>query len=370
MNIKKEIKEKGEQERSKFTSILRKESERDQKTLHKETVKTLRAEGKIRRVWNADVEKIEEELADTLEQIEEEKQSRLAKLQDEWNAKKPDERSKEAYDKRVADISDFAEKLTGLVKRRAAADTKNAIFGKSPLDGFTSGIESANKSLGTLGDNVEKLTTGTIKNFADGVADAFVAWTSGSKSAGEAFRDFTELFLREIHKQITQMAVAYMMQQVLGWAVKVVGAATSSSSSPAVTENTAGLLTSGSTFNANFSAGGGMYTSNATGGILPNIKSFRKFSSGGMTSSPALALLGDNASSKELVIPSESIHEDKVSGYVRNKGEESRDNVIINLFDKALVPALIAEYPDSVLNLVNADVMRRGITYQVIKSVR
>ena len=89
-----------------------------------------------------------------------------------------------------------------------------------------------------------------------------------------------------------------------------------------------------------------------------------------MTSSPALALLGDNASSKELVIPSESIHEDKVSGYVRNKGEESRDNVIINLFDKALVPMLVAENPGAVLNIISADVMKRGISYQLIKSVR
>ena len=62
-----EINEKRENDADKFISSLRKTREKDAKALHKETVQTLRAEGKIRRVWNADVEKIEEELADNIE---------------------------------------------------------------------------------------------------------------------------------------------------------------------------------------------------------------------------------------------------------------------------------------------------------------
>ena len=67
---------------------------------------------------------------------------------------------------------------------------------------------------------------------------------------------------------------------------------------------------------------------------------------------------------------SENISESKVSGYTRNKGEESKDNVIINLFEKEMIPALIAEYPAATLNVINADIMKRGISYQVIRSVR
>ena len=151
-----------QKEADKFVSNLQKTREKDAKSLHKETVQTLRAEGKIRRVWNADVEKIEEELAESLEQIENDKQAKLDKLEEDWKrAKLRDTREDEftEYDKTKVDIIEKARQRADLARRRAAADTKNAIFGKSPLEGFTSGIESANKSLGTLGDNVEKLTT-------------------------------------------------------------------------------------------------------------------------------------------------------------------------------------------------------------------
>jgi len=57
----------------------------------------------------------------------------------------------------------------------------------------------------------------------------------------------------------------------------------------------------------------------ATGGVLPNIKSFKKFSDGGITGGASMAILGDNRSGKELVIPSENIESDKVSGYMRDK---------------------------------------------------
>lgn len=65
------------------------------------------------------------------------------------------------------------------------------------------------------------------------------------------------------------------------------------------------------------------------GGVTPSsIKSFTKFSRGGITGSPTLALLGDNPSKKELVIPSENIQKDRVSGYARDRGEEQPINVI------------------------------------------
>ena len=60
----------------------------------------------------------------------------------------------------------------------------------------------------------------------------------------------------------------------------------------------------------------------AHGGMLPQITAFKKFSSGGITSRPTLALLGDNKSKQELIIPTENIKSDSVSGYMRDKSSE------------------------------------------------
>jgi len=59
----------------------------------------------------------------------------------------------------------------------------------------------------------------------------------------------------------------------------------------------------------------------AKGGLLPQIESFRSFSQGGMTSRPTLALLGDNSSKKEIILPTENIKEGSAGpAYLRDSG--------------------------------------------------
>jgi len=83
-------------------------------------------------------------------------------------------------------------------------------------------------------------------------------------------------------------------------------------------------------------------------------------------------LLGDNKSGKELVIPSENIKKDSVHGYTRNKEEEKGDINIVNVVSPDLMMALLSssEGQRVVVNTINADVLRRGSTFQTIRGVR
>jgi len=113
----------------------------------------------------------------------------------------------------------------------------------------------------------------------------------------QGFKDFFKSLIDNIGEAISQ----WIAMQI------VMGAVTSFASSTNVSTIRGG-------------AGGGYGF--ATGGVLPNIKSFRSFSSGGMTNSKTLALLGDNSSKREIVIPTENISQNHVSGYMRDRSSE------------------------------------------------
>lgn len=104
-------------------------------------------------------------------------------------------------------------------------------------------------------------------------------------------------------------------------------------------------------------------THKGRGGVLPNIKSFQSFSRGGMTGRPTLAVLGDNPSSKEIVIPEENIESDQVSGYVR-ESDGSPIN-IINVITPEDVAAAMGQASGErvILNTIGKDMANRGRTY-------
>jgi len=106
----------------------------------------------------------------------------------------------------------------------------------------------------------------------------------------------------------------------------------------------------------------------ATGGVTPQIKSFRSFSKGGMTGSPTLALLGDNASKKELVIPSEQISKDSVSGYARDREEKQAINVI-NILTQDDIANAMAQTAGSrvIINTIGQDLNKRGTIYKQMR---
>jgi len=99
----------------------------------------------------------------------------------------------------------------------------------------------------------------------------------------------------------------------------------------------------------------------ATGGILPQIKSFKTFSSGGMTGRPMLAMLGDNKSHRELIIPEENIKSNNVSGYMRD-GDTPIN--IVNVFTEDDILGVVGGVKGTrtVVNMIGADLRKGGKT--------
>ena len=130
------------------------------------------------------------------------------------------------------------------------------------------------------------------------------------KQLGESFKDLFKDVIDGIRKVIVEWLV---MKAVTG----ILKAATSSASQ---------------TYTTNESLGYGMSSigSNANGGIVSNIRAFRKFSQGGLTGGPTAAILGDNKSGRELIIPTENIETNKVSGYMKDKENIYIANFITN----------------------------------------
>jgi hypothetical protein len=108
----------------------------------------------------------------------------------------------------------------------------------------------------------------------------------------------------------------------------------------------------------------------ASGGVVPGgtFKNFRKFAQGGTTNGVGAAILGDNPSGKELVIPSENIENDKVSGKVRTSGGQPI-NIINILTQEDIARAMAGSAGQkTIINAIGKDIGKRGPTFRAIHS--
>ena len=78
-----------------------------------------------------------------------------------------------------------------------------------------------------------------------------------------------------------------------------------------------------------------------------------------------MALLGDNSSGVELVIPSENIEKDSASGYVRESGGRG-DVYIANVINETDIQRVMAKPVSGniVVNHVLQDIDKRGPTFK------
>jgi hypothetical protein len=58
------------------------------------------------------------------------------------------------------------------------------------------------------------------------------------------------------------------------------------------------------------------------------------------------------------------LHEGETVG---TKGERNSGITIVNVIDEKMVPAILARYPDAVLNIVNENLLRQGSTRKMIR---
>ena len=179
-----------------------------------------------------------------------------------------------------------------------------------------------------------------LKNEMAGLVSQIEEAEDPLKNLEKGFRDFFKSLIDSIGEAITQWIA---MKIVMG----VMGAVGGTPINPSI---------GGPTFVA------------GTGGILPQIKSFKRFASGGMTGGPMMALLGDNKSGRELVIPSENISENKVSGYVRDGGEGKNITIVNVITEQDFANAMSKESGKKVIvNRVLENINEGG---QIVKQLR
>jgi hypothetical protein len=152
------------------------------------------------------------------------------------------------------------------------------------------------------------------------------------KNAANSFKDFAKSVIDEIRNIINE----WIAMQIVTGLFKAAGSLFGNHTG--ATENVdafAGMSLAG--------------TTRASGGILPKIQSMRAFATGGVTNGPNLALLGDNKSGREIIIPTENIHESSVGpAYIRSK-DESTVNIINVVTESDLANAMSRPMPGKVV---------------------
>jgi len=178
------------------------------------------------------------------------------------------------------------------------------------------------------------------------------------KNLGEVFKDFFLNLAKAVQNAINEWIAMQIVMGITKVAGSIGGAVSGGFGSSSVISST---FSTGSVSNLPIRA--------ARGGILPSIKAFRSFSRGGITGNPTLALLGDNASQKELVIPSENINKDSVSGYARDKDDKQPINIVNVLTKDDIAGAMAGKSGERVIiNTIGADLNKRGPIYRALRA--
>jgi Tape measure protein len=102
-------------------------------------------------------------------------------------------------------------------KLRIAKQTDQAIADgtATAMDAVKRGIEKAIGALDTWQTQLEKFSGEAINNLTSGVVGLFDAFVSGSKSAGQAFREFASQFLKQIADMILKLVIANLLKKAL-----------------------------------------------------------------------------------------------------------------------------------------------------------
>ncbi len=236
-------------------------------------------------------------------------------------------------------MSELNNELNEFKQKKAELTSGRTFFTEEEADE----INELNKSIAETNAQLEN----ERQNFDD-LADPI-------ERAKNAFKDFADTVVDEIKKMIAKMIVMYIWGRLMSW--------------------WSGLGTSSG--GASVGSYGGqaqapVMRTAATGGVFPNFKGIRKLAKGGITSGPAMAIIGENSSGRELVIPSENIKKDSVSGYTRDSESSGGDIVIANIVDKDMMLGALAgaQGKQIVVNHINYDIINRGPSYSIVKGVR
>ncbi len=154
------------------------------------------------------------------------------------------------HDRRIQQIQDTKFETEEQYAAVMAAEKLLYAEQKRRFEQAHNGTAQLNQSLAEIGRHAQELA-------ASGLVDSIWSIADGSKSAGEAFRQFAASFGEDVSKMILKAYTLYAIQQLLGMFSGGGGAAGVGG----------GVSDSGSQF-ANFAAAGGQWTAMAEGGMV------------------------------------------------------------------------------------------------------
>jgi hypothetical protein len=91
-------------------------------------------------------------------------------------------------------------------------------------EALVGGVDKFSASVKNLDVQIQDLVSSSLTNFSSGAANAFLEMTKGTKSAKDAFRDFTTSFLLDVQRQIMQTVILAMVKKAAGLLVGGIGA--------------------------------------------------------------------------------------------------------------------------------------------------
>jgi hypothetical protein len=103
--------------------------------------------------------------------------------------------------------------------------------------------------------------------------------------------------------------------------------------------------------------------------FLQNMMKAKFLQAGGVTRGPMLGVIGEG-SRNEAVVPLPDNKSIPVS-FTNDKKMQapSQDVKIVNLIDPKMVPSIMLQYPEAILNVISEDVLKRGPIYQLLRKV-
>ncbi|MCG7628989.1 phage tail tape measure protein [Epibacterium sp. MM17-32] len=207
----------------------------------------------------------------------------------------------------------------------------------------------------TLQDGI----TNSLTSAKSALTDFFTAWTDGTKSGKEAFKDMATGILRSIHRIFTEMLAVMILQKALGWLGSTIGGDFGSS----LTEIAAGLREGGQVRNA----AQGEYVQ---GNLNRDSRRYNLMPGEYVLRRSAVQAIGvdelDRLNAMGNTVAQTSGHQGAAS-QPSKPSPASRDMNIYLVDERSQAGSL---GPRDILAIVNDDIARGGTTKKLIKTVQ
>lgn len=231
------------------------------------------------------------------------------------------------------------------MKKRVDETRKAAVAMATPLQKLAA-------QWGDLRHNAQQASVAIAESFASNITNAFTDMISGTKSVAQAFADMAQGIIRDILSIITKLLVQYAISKAIS-----------------------GLAGGGGGFLGFASkavTGGVFHDGGEVGGPAPQramspsmLTSARRYHSGGVAGLspgevPAILQRGEHVSTRKQA----SDQKRRMMGKDKPATAKQTGSTIINLFDPQQVPAMLAQNPGAILNVIamNKSTVRRVLS--------